>query len=92
MKQGDIIIARSGFKTVLGQVKAINGTRLTITTPTGRTAILDTLKWIIQVLPYVVELFKSGKANVAIPSPPKVSPITAESSGYSVPANMDPSQ
>lgn len=58
MKQGDIIIARSGFKTVLGQVKAINGTKLTITTPTGRTAILDTLKWVIQVLPYVVELFK----------------------------------
>ena len=58
MKQGDIIIARSGFKTVLGQVNSINGTKLTITTPTGRTAILDTLKWVIQVLPYVVELFK----------------------------------
>ena len=61
MQKGDYIIARNGFKAVLGQVNSIKGTKLTITTPTGRTAILDTLKWIIQVLPYVVELFKIVK-------------------------------
>jgi len=57
MQKGDYIIARNGFKAVLGQVNSIKGTKLTITTPTGRTAILDTLKWAIQVLPYIVQLF-----------------------------------
>ena len=57
MQKGDYIIARNGFKAVVGQVNSIKGTKLTITTPTGRTAILDTLKWAIQVLPYIVQLF-----------------------------------
>jgi hypothetical protein len=56
MQKGDYIIARNGFKAVLGQVNSIKGTKLTITTPTGRTAILDTLKWVIQVIPYIVQL------------------------------------
>ena len=56
MQEGDYIIARNGFKAVLGQVNSIKGTKLTITTQTGRTAILDTLKWVIQVIPYIVEL------------------------------------
>ena len=56
MQEGDYIIARNGFKAVLGQVNSIKGTKLTITTPTGRTAILDTLKWVIQVIPYIVQL------------------------------------
>ena len=61
MQKGDYIIARNGFKAVLGQVNSIKGTKLTITTPTGRTAILDTLKWAIQVLPYIVQLFNLNK-------------------------------
>jgi len=56
MQKGDYIIARNGFKAVLGQVNSIKGTKLTITTPTGRTAILDTLKWVIQVIPYIIQL------------------------------------
>jgi len=61
MQKGDYIIARNGFKAVVGQVNSIKGTKLTITTPTGRTAILDTLKWAIQVLPYIVQLFNLNK-------------------------------